>query len=295
MTRRPAAALAGAGGIALVRHAAVAKAVRVSADHPNATRADQVAALLAAAPPRVVPAELLRPALRRSAPLSLAVFGSGFMLVGAFFAYMSFPWNFYRESRLAAADTATANGRVISTARTNMSVNKTRVISYEFEFQTSSGAGVRSVCYTTGQAWRPGSAVTVRYRPEEPALCCIAGARLTEMGWAGAFVLLFPVVGAGLVAWIVFARRRMAELLKNGFLAEALVTGVEATAMRVNNRYVHKITLQRTDLPDGGAFVVKQTAPEVIAFANERMNAKQPVFVLYDPAKPKRATLPETL
>jgi hypothetical protein len=33
----------------------------------------------------------------------------------------------------------------------------------------------------------------------------------------------------------------------------------------------------------------------VIAFADERMKGNQPVFVFHDPAKPKRALLPETL
>lgn len=267
----------------------------MSADPANPTRAEQVAALLAMSPPRTVPPELRRAALRQRAPLALAGFGGVFVLFGAFFVWMFFPWNFYRGVRLAAADTATANGRVISTARTNMSVNKTRVMSYEFEFQVSPGARVRGVCYTTGQAWPAGSAVTVRYRPEEPAVCCITGARSTEMGGSGAAVALFPLVGAAFVAWVVIARRRVLALLERGFLAEALVTGVEQTNTRINNRYVHKITLQRTDSPDGGAFVVKQTAPDVIGFARERMAANQLVFVLYDPAKPKRVMLPETL
>jgi hypothetical protein len=91
------------------------------------------------------------------------------------------------------------------------------------------------------------------------------------------------------------ARRRTIALLERGFLAEALVTGIEQTNVSVNNRYVHKISLARTDAAAGGTFVVRQSAPDVIAFAQGRMDAQQPVFVLYDPAKPKRALLPEAL
>jgi hypothetical protein len=135
----------------------------------------------------------------------------------------------------------------------------------------------------------------VRYRPENPAVCCIDGARLSAGDGTSTLVLMFPTIGGGLVAWVVIARRRMKALLERGFLAEALVSGVEQTQVRINNRYVHKIILQRTDSADGGALVVKSYLPEVIAFARGRMDAKQPVFVLYDPAKPKRALLPEAL
>jgi hypothetical protein len=137
--------------------------------------------------------------------------------------------------------------------------------------------------------------VQVRYRPEEPSVCCIEGARLNQAGWAAAGVAIFPLIGAALIVWPVMARRRVTRLLENGFLAEALVTSVEQTLLRVNNRYVHKIALQRTDSPDGGMFTVRQTSPDVIAFARDRMTANQPVYVLYDPVKPKHAMMPETL
>ncbi len=267
----------------------------MSPEPPSPDRASQVAALLAAPLPSSVPAELRRAALRRGAPVKLAVIGSGFVLMGAFFVWMFFPWSFYREHRLAAVDAATVTGRVVATATTNLHVNKTPVVRYQFEFQIPGAGRGSGECYTTGLRWQAGSPVAVRYRPEEPGVCCIQGARLSQSGGAAAPVFVFPLVGVVLVGWVIMARRRMAWLLENGLLAEALVASVEPTLIRVNNRVVHRITLQRTDSPDGGTFTLKQTAPEVIAFANERMAANQPVYVVYDGARPNRAILPETL
>src|SRR5476649_1647587 len=101
-------------GNPLVRLAPGAKGARVSVETPKAGRAGQIAALLAAPLPREVPPDLRRAALRQSAPAGLAMVGSVFVLMGAFLVYIFFPWNFYRELRLAAADTATATGRVVS-------------------------------------------------------------------------------------------------------------------------------------------------------------------------------------
>jgi hypothetical protein len=154
---------------------------------------------------------------------------------------------------------------------------------------------VRGECYTTGERWHAGDSVTVRYRPGAPAVCCIEGARLNEVGWVAAIVLLFPAMGVAIVAWVIVTRRRAADLLENGFLAEALVTDIAPTVTRINGRAVQAITLQRTDSADGGTLTVHSLQPEVITFARERMEARQSLFVLYDPAKPKSAMLPEAL
>jgi hypothetical protein len=76
-----------------------------------------------------------------------------------------------------------------------------------------------------------------------------------------------------------------------------LVTTVEASAYRASrgSQNVHKIALRRTDSPTGGNFLLRTDQREVIAFAQERLESQQPVFVLYDPVRPKHAILPETL
>lgn len=261
----------------------------------TAARDEALAALLAAPPPRVVSAALRRAAYRQSAPMVIGVFGGIFLAVGLFFAAMFFPWNFYRDWQLATGDTAVANGRVLSVGDTKLQINKQRVVRYAFSFQPPTGAPVQGECFTTGRRWNERAAVTVRYRPENPAVCCLAGARSSEGTLGMTFVLLFPGIGGALVAWTAISRRRMRALLERGLVGEALVTDLRQTMVRVNNQYVHKIALQRTDSPSGGGFTVSSYQPAVIAFARGRLESKQPVFVLYDPMKPNRAILPEAL
>jgi hypothetical protein len=206
-----------------------------------------------------------------------------------------FPWNFYRDWQLSTPGTATAAGRVVSVRNTSLSINRRKVVRYDFTFKTATGANGGGICYTTGQQWSPNATVTVRYRPDDPAVACIFGARLSEAGPVVLPMLIFPCAGFALIAWFVVSRRRIRSLLERGAVGEALVTAVDQTLMQVNKRYVFKISLQRTDAPDAGALTLRSYQPAVVSFAQERMASKQPVFVLYDPANPKRVLLPETL
>ncbi len=261
----------------------------------SASRDGQLAALLAAPAPRIVPSALRRAGARQATPVSIAILGAIFAVVGLGMGSVFFPWNFYRDWQLSASGTDTATGRVVSVRNTSLSINRRKVVRYEFTFKTATGANERGICYTTGQQWSPNATVTVRYRPEDPEVACIFGARLSESGAVVLPMLILPGAGLGLIAWFVVSRRRIRSLLERGTVGEALVTAVDQTFTRVNKRYVYKITLQRTDAPDAGTLTLRSYQPEVVSFAQARLASKQPVFVLYDPAKPKRALLPETL
>ena len=77
-----------------------------------------------------------------------------------------------------------------------MSINKTTVMRNAFEYSPPQALeAMRGECFTTGARWEVGDTVTVRYRPEDPTLACVEGARLSEGNWAMAFVLIFPLVG----------------------------------------------------------------------------------------------------
>lgn len=263
----------------------------------RSARAEQIAALLALPLPRNVPKELLRAAQRQRAPVTLAVIGGVFLALGVVLVGVLFPWNYSRDWQLRAADTATALGRILTVSDTDLTINKRRVVRYEFSFQPAAGGTVQGECFTTGRRWREGVAVPVRYRPEAPAIGCLAGARSSKGENSGMIMPLFPLLGVVFLVWFRVARSRARRLLEHGLLAEAQVTGVEATSYRASrgSRNVHKISLQRTDSPDGGSFLLRSDQAEVIAFAQQRLELQQPVFVLYDPARPKNAMLPETL
>ena len=159
---------------------------------------------------------------------------------GMVFVVFFFPWNFVSEIELGLGGNA-ISGDVLNVHQTSMSVNKTKVVDYEFGFTTADNVRHTALCYTTGWRWQPGASVAVRYLPRDPGVACIDGARLSEAGWAAAFVLIFPLMGFGLVGWTIRSRGRLGQLLRTGEVVEFDVTGVITTDMRINNQTVYKI------------------------------------------------------
>ena len=265
----------------------------MSADQATPARDEKLASLLAAPPPRPVPPELLRAAGAQGPPWYLALVGLMFMAMGFFFVRVFFPWHFFEDWQLRDAPTVT--GRILTAAPTSLSVNKQRVYRYEFEFQPPSAVQTLGACYTTGRLWNPGATVMVRYLPDRPQLSCVKGARLSQGSAGSALLLVFPLVGGGMIAWLVVGRRRQRWLLEYGQMGEALVTEVVQTSVRINNQYVYKITLQRADATGDTPVTLRHYQPAQVALARTRLASKQPVFVLYDPAHPRRALLPEAL
>ena len=252
-----------------------------------------LAAFLADPPPRRVPPELKRAAGRQGPSWFFGGFGLLFGGFGLFFAWMFFPWNIYRGWQLA--DAPTAPGRITAVSATGLRENKQRVYRYDFDFSPPAGGRVEGTCYTTGQRWNAGAPVTVRYKPDDPAWCCIEGARTSVGSALSALVLLFPAIGGSLVAWVVLARRRLSFLLEHGQVGEARVTAVDATSTQINNQRVYRITLQRLEPAGSAPLAVRKYEPAQVALARERLASNQPVFVLYDPARPQRLLLAEAL
>lgn len=255
--------------------------------------ADDIAQLLASAPPRLVPAHVAKAALSRSASTAGAVVGFIFAVMGLGFTTLFFPRHFRDEWRLAGRGAEATLGVVTAVTRTNLKVNKRPVMDTTFAFTPAGGKRQTADCYTTGSRWSVGETVRVRYLPDDTTVACIEGGRLDEVGWGGAFVLLFPLIGVGIT--VLFLRQRMGtrRLLLSGQTAELDVLAVEQTGTRVNNQYVYKITLSA---PAGGPpVVIRRTNPADIGLAQRHVAQKQPVFALYDPAKPSRLILPEGL
>jgi hypothetical protein len=260
---------------------------------------DQLAALLAAPPPRRVPPEVRKAALRQSYLRVIALFGTLFLFIGLAGLGVFFPWHFYQDRALLAADTATAPGRILSANQTSMSIGGnddhrgTPVYSYDFEFSTSMQKAVRGTCYTTGARWKNGETVTVRFRPEQPTLACVTGARLSPSDDGGFFTLLFPLVGSGILYLCWRLRSNTLRLLESGQAAEATITAIEETRTKINNKTVYKITLRSDAVLSGRPLTARYYQPEIVAFAREHQASNQPVYVLFDPAKPKSCLLPE--
>jgi hypothetical protein len=263
---------------------------------PAPSHLDQIAALLAAPPPRKVPPELQRAAMRRTAPFLFMLLGAGVAAFGMMFVAAFFPWNFAQQWRLDAADAATTTGRIVALEPTAMSIGKTPVMRITFEYSVPQASGTfRGTCYTTGSEWPVDAKVPVRYHPGDPALACVERARLTKAGGTAAFVLILPGIGAMLIGIGLVLRYRTMRILVHGHVTDAQVVALERTEVQINNHHVFVIRLKRIDRPDDPALQIRKSDPVVVTFARERLESKLPVFVLFDPKHPNRAILPEVM
>lgn len=257
-------------------------------------RDEMLAALLAASPPRHVPPTLAKAARRQAGSRVGLVFGAVFGLFGMIFVVVFFPWNFLQDWRLRGDSAASTTGKILTAESTRMSINDTRVWRYGHEFSVGEQF-LRGECYTTGPRWAAGDAVTVRYLPNDPLVSCVEGARSSTGNGTVAFVLIFPAVGFGMAIWTLRSRRRAMALLRNGHLGEAVIASVERTGVQINYQPVFKVTLRLRDHAAAVPVVIRCHTPAVVTFAETRFKSGQPVYVLYDPARPKRLLLPETL
>lgn len=257
--------------------------------------ADDIAQLLASTPPRRVPDNVAKAALRGRSGWGSVVFAVIFGGMGLLFTWAFFPWELADEWRLAADAARTTPGLITAVNRTNTSVNKTRVMAYDFSYTTDDGKYRQGRCYTTGPVWRNNAAVTVRYLPADPDLACVQGARLGKVGWGGAFVIIFPLIGGGMVFWFVMSGRRTRRLLQEGVVTEVDVVSVDATNTRINNQTLYRIVFGGNGLPGGAPLSIRRVNPREISLALKSASTKQPVFILYDPVNPKRLLIPEAL
>ena len=257
--------------------------------------ADDIAQLLASAPPRKVPGHVRRAAMGGRREWFLPLFGFVFGTFGMLFVWIFFPWRFVDDWRLERSD-HTVPGKVRNVGETNMTINDSRVMEYVFSYALADGQKHMNTCYTTGRRWETGAEVAVRHLPDRPDIACIDGARLSKGGGAsGLMVLVFPLAGYGIMTWFFVARGRNRRLLEQGRAAEADVQAVEATRMHVNYQTVYRITLSALPDTDGQPVTVKRWARPEINLLTQHALQKQPIFVLYDPRQPKRLIFPEAL
>jgi hypothetical protein len=265
-----------------------------------ASRDDELAAFLAASPPRRVPERFVKKAKAQFAGMVTIIVGGFFGLMGLVMAIAMEPWRSFDDWRLARDSVATAPGRIVAAEATNLSVNRVQVWRYSFTFGVS-GRETTGSCFADRGRWQIGDGATVRYLPDDPAMAVAEGGRRSRGGGGAAWiVLLFPGVGLGLFAWAVTQRRRAVHLLTHGRLDEAVVESITPTGTKINGRRVQEIKLRASD-GGGGAgdalapVTVRFHAPEIIALAEARLASGQPVYILRDPARPNRVILPEAL
>lgn len=255
--------------------------------------ADDIAQLLASAPPRQVPGHVLGATRSQRARWGTAAFGLFFGLFSVPFMWVFFPWRIVDEWRVAGGETVAGVVSAVQDGR--MRVNGQKIMKYAFTFAAVDGTSHAGACFAGEGRWSQGDKVMVRYLPAHPELALIEGARFNAAGMFGCFVIIFPSVGFGMVAWFVFQRIQAERLLRLGIAAEVDVLSVTTTNMQVNKQPVHAIVLSAPHLPAGNQLTIRRVNQAEIELAQRHAGLKQPAYVLYDPRRPKQMIFPEGL
>jgi hypothetical protein len=253
-----------------------------------------LAALLAASPPRTVPPVLLRAAQRQASPLDISIIGFCIVAFCLVYGWIVFPWGIRHNWQLSGGQAAHAIGRVTAASKTGLSEGGSKyqagtpVFAYDFTFTPSGGSETHGESYTTGSRWSAGANVEIEYLATDPAVARIAGSRTSKHTlsaiYGPAFTTLIGLFYLGFGWWV---RRRTRWLLKHGALGEAVVQSVEPIGGKGMQKIILLLT---TDGQDGPSIVVRRPR-RMAGFFQTRLATKQPVFVLFDPAKPNRAFL----
>lgn len=260
-----------------------------------------MAAWVKVSPPRRVPAAVKAAALQQTHTLAPIVFYLGFALVSSVLTVGFFPSHFLSDWRLSSSGTtriagleaaSPLEGTVILAAEVDQEVDDRKVWGYDFEY-TLSDRSYEGRCYTTGKRWSRGQRVPVEYLPATPEVARIVGSRLSPGGNAGWFSLILPAIFLVAVIRALLVRRNALWLLERGRLAEARVESVELTGSIVNYEPEYKVALRFTESGMRTTVTVRYHSPEVVTFAETRLQLSQPVIVLYDPDKPTRLIMPE--
>jgi hypothetical protein len=230
--------------------------------------------LLLRPPPRHVPTSLRIRVLFGGV---LQVFGWVFLGIGMFLV-MAFVAN---SELLTAAHfdgpLVTAQGRVLRSEPTSMTVNKSAVHRVDFEFSVGD-TSYRGVSYTPRLPPQPPQQVVVEYARGTPSVACIQGMQSAALPAGVGFVLVFPLAGLVLVAIGLWQGHGRARLLQQAVTATGRLIRHEHTNARVNGRRVMRLTFAFTG--------ERQQTREVVARSNrhELMDESTPRTILYEPS-----------
>ena len=185
----------------------------------------------------------------------------------------------------------TTGGVVTAVEPTSASINDTPVYAnhytYRIERLESEHEGVS---YTTGYEFQAGQEVRVEYLKRYPTLSRIEDTRRGEFDlWIVPFLLIFLLVGVGMVAFGLKNGIKANRLLTHGKVGLGQLVSKEATNTEVNDRRVYKLTFEFT-ADDGQVYEVinKTTATDVLEDdAQERL--------LYNPYNPRYAVMLDNL
>ncbi len=249
---------------------------------------DTIERFLRQPPPRSVPADIRRRALRARASHGIGVIGIVFLLISGPLLAVIFPWRMADDLRLNARGVSTPDAFIERRERTGMRENEQRV--YRFHFQYAAADGVRrsAVCYATEDGPSEGDAAIAEYLPDQPEIARIRGCRRSLSSMAAALVAIFPAVGAGFILVARLSRRRTLSLLTHGRFATGRIRSLTNTHVQVNGRTLFKVAvaLDGGDHDTTAAFYV---SGPLLELARRKQQSAAAIGLLVDPEKPNRA------
>ena len=196
--------------------------------------------------------------LREQPPRYLNLFTKATVLFGgliqqmgwAFFGFgMIFFWVFVMNSEakyLLAFDGKweDSQGTVVSVNSTNSEVNDQRIFAYQFKY-FADGKELESTSY---DYYRPeiqaGNSVRIQYKSGNPKRARIEGMSSSTFPIFVIFVIIFPLIGLGMILGGFISNIKSLKLLIHGQFTKGKMVGKQITGSRVNNNPVYKYTFE---------------------------------------------------
>lgn len=214
---------------------------------------------------------------------ALATIGYAFLVMGLLMATAVLDPVRVVGGPLASAMGEVAPGEVREVRETNVSVNEETVWAVEASFEAA-GVPRRVTSYTVHPSVGVGARVPVHFVPSMPGLAVVEGLESSAMPlWAVPFVLLFPLVGLGFVAFTAVRGGRWVRLLEQGVEAEGTLVSTEPTGTRINDEPVLALTFHFRDSAG-------DTWPAVArAVDTSRLTDEPTERILYLPRDPRQS------
>lgn len=182
-------------------------------------------------------------------------------------------------------------GVVTAVEPTSASVNETPVYANHFTYRVERLENeYAGVSYTTGHEFQLRQEVRVEYLKRYPTLSRIEDTRRGEFDlWIVPFLLIFPLVGLGMVGFGLKNGIKANRLLANGKVGMGKLVSKEATNTEVNDRRVYKLTFEFA-ADDGQLHQVVCKTTAISALEDDDRER-----LLYDPYNPRYAVMLDNL
>lgn len=184
----------------------------------------------------------------------------------------------------------TTHGVVTAVESTNASIDDTPVYANHYTYRVERlETKYEGVSYTTGIEFQPGEEVKVKYLKRYPTLSRIEGTRRGQFGPWTILILIFPLVGLGMVGFGLKNGIKANRLLTNGKAGMGELVSKEATNTEINDERVYKLTFEFT-ADDGQHYEVVCKTAATYALEDDAQER-----LLYDPYNPRYAVMLDNL